>query len=61
MAKYRVFAQAVVYAYVDVEANSFEEAEDLFYSSGKKLTEDSVTDFDLSHIVDEKNRIVFYK
>lgn len=60
MAKYKVFAQAVMYAYVDIEADSFEEAEDLFYSSGKKLTEDSTTDFELSYIVDENNRTVFY-
>ena len=61
MAKYRAVAQAIIYAYVDIEADTIDEAEDIFYDSHGKLTEESVTDFELSHITDENGKVAFYR
>lgn len=63
MAKYRIFAQQVSYLYIDVEADSIEEAEEMYDElDGGDFTEDIASCYwELSHIVDENNKVVFYR
>lgn len=61
MQKYQVMYQATIYAYVNVEADSMEEAKEIADNrvlNGEELIEDNIGVWQYDHIYDENGNII---
>lgn len=62
MAKFRIWVQQVSYLYADVEADSFDEAADVYDGlyAGDFAEDIHSCSRELSHITDENDRVILY-
>lgn len=57
--KYRIFYKAIDYVYLDVEANSLEEAKEIAEDTdGGEFIEDGVGDWEYESTVDEDGNVI---
>ena len=59
MAKFRVKYRSIDYLYLDVEADTFEEAKEIAeYTDGGSFIEDGIGDWEYDHTEDENGDVV---